>query len=440
MDEYLKVLLEQIRCKKARPYIRRELQDHIEDQIEANVQVGMSYEHAEKEAVRDMGDPIETGISLDRIHKPQVAWSLLFIVILLSIFGILIHAVISTQIVGSDSAASGRYTIHVVLGMGLMTVLYFVDYTVLARFSKIIGAVLIGICVVTLLFGNTVNGMRVFLSFAGNSISVQALMLFYIPIYGGIIYKYRGSGYQGLLKSIVWMVLPVFLVLRLPAIMTAGPMLISMLVMLTIAVRKNWFQVSKRETIGALWGTFLGFPVVMLFIMYWGNIFASYQKERIQAFLPNSGTESYLTATVRALFSSNKLVGSNGINVAENLPGFNTDYILTCLSSMYGMFAAIIVCCVLAVLIFAVFHTAIKQKNQLGMMMGCGCGMVFLVSALINVLENIGAFPPTATFLPFVSAGGSYVIVSYGLMGIVLSIYRYKNVYPRHVKINILND
>lgn len=66
--------------------------------------------------------------------------------------------------------------------------------------------------------------------------------------------------------------------------------------------------------------------------------------------------------------------------------------------------------------------------------------MVFLASTLINILENIGAFPPTVTFLPFISAGGSYVIMSYGLMGIVLSIYRYKNVYPRHVKINILND
>ena len=41
MDEYLKTLLEQIRCKKARPYVKKELQDHIEDQIEANMQAGM---------------------------------------------------------------------------------------------------------------------------------------------------------------------------------------------------------------------------------------------------------------------------------------------------------------------------------------------------------------------------------------------------------------
>ena len=44
MDEYLKILLEQIRCKKARPYIRQELQNHMEDQIEANIHAGMSYE------------------------------------------------------------------------------------------------------------------------------------------------------------------------------------------------------------------------------------------------------------------------------------------------------------------------------------------------------------------------------------------------------------
>ena len=77
MDEYLKIVLEQIRCKKARPYIRQELQDHIEDQIEANISAGLNRTDAEKEAVKDMGDPVEAGLSLDRIHKPQIAWKLL---------------------------------------------------------------------------------------------------------------------------------------------------------------------------------------------------------------------------------------------------------------------------------------------------------------------------------------------------------------------------
>ncbi len=83
------------------------------------------------------------------------------------------------------------------------------------------------------------------------------------------------------------------------------------------------------------------------------------------------------------------------------LPNFSGDYILTYLSSAYGVLAAILICCILAVLIIFVFSTMLRQKNQLGMVMGVG----------------------------------GYIVVCYGLIGIVLSIYRYKNIYPRNMKI-----
>ena len=216
MDEYLKTLLEQIRCKKARPYIRQELQDHIEDQIAENMHAGMDRERAEKEAVRDMGDPVETGISLDRIHKPQIAWKLLVMVILLSVAGILTHIMIARHINEGDASVSGRYVIHVMVGIAVMIFLYFLDYTLLARFSKVIAVILLAMCLLTLYFGCKVNGMRYFIIIGGGSVSIPALMLFYVPIYGGVIYQYHGSGYTGLLKAIVWMVIPVVLVLRMP--------------------------------------------------------------------------------------------------------------------------------------------------------------------------------------------------------------------------------
>lgn len=80
MEKYLEKLLLQIRCKKARPYIAEEIRGHIESQIEDNIADGMSYEEAEKNAVADMGDPVTVGISLDKIHKPQIAWKLLVII------------------------------------------------------------------------------------------------------------------------------------------------------------------------------------------------------------------------------------------------------------------------------------------------------------------------------------------------------------------------
>lgn len=437
MDEYLKTLLEQIRCKKVRPFIRQELQDHIEDQIEENLRAGMDHERAEKEAVKDMGDPIETGISLDRIHKPKIAWKLLIMIALLSVVGIMTHMMISRHINVADASISSKYVIHVMLGIVVMLGLYFVDYTSLTKISKPIAALLIAICLLTLFFGVSANGMKYWLSIGGWSISVQALMLFYVPIYGEVIYTYYGLGYNGLIKAIVWMVIPVLLVLQMPATMSAGLMLISMLVMLTIAIQKDWFLVHKKKAMAVSWGIFMVLPVVTFFGMYFGNALGPYQKERIHAFAFGSGDADRLTATLRSFLGSNKLIGSNGADIARTLPSFNGDHVLTYLSSTYGMIAAILICCILVVVILFIFGTAVKQKNQLGMLMGCGCGMVFLASFIINVLENLGVLPQTETFLPFLSAGGSYIVVSYGLIGIVLSIYRYKNIYPRHVKVEM---
>ena len=71
MDEYLKLCWNKFAAQKPRPYIKQELQDHMEDQIAENMKAGMDHEQAEKEAVRDMGDPVETGISLD--SNPQTS-------------------------------------------------------------------------------------------------------------------------------------------------------------------------------------------------------------------------------------------------------------------------------------------------------------------------------------------------------------------------------
>lgn len=438
MDEYLNTLLEQIRCKKARPYIRQELQNHIEDQIDANLSAGMNKKDAELEAVRDMGDPVEAGISLDRIHRPQIAWKLLLIISLLSIAGVLLQTAIGLAFGNTEGYSSGRYITHVIIGLAVMCGLYLLDYTLLAKYSKIIALLLIIMCFSTFYFGNMINGMRYF-SFLGYPIPAWSFMLFYVPVYGSILYKYRDQGYTGLIRAALWMLMPVILVLRLPSITIAGLLLASMLVMLTIAIHKEWFTVQKPLAISAIWCIYLVIPCALLVVLYYSHRFAPYQMARIQAFVSGS-EENYMQNLLHSFLHSSNLIGSNGINVAENLPEFRADYILTCLTSMYGIIPAILLCCVIAVLITAIFHTAFRQKNQLGMLMGCGCGMVFLISFLVNVLENVCLFPSSMTFLPFISAGGSHIVVSYGLLGIVLSIYKYKNIYPQHVNVSLLKN
>ena len=97
MEEYLRILLEQIRCRQAHGAIRDEMEAHIRQQIEDNIASGMSMEQAEKAAVLDMGSPVETGIALDRIHPPQIAWKMILFITAITIAASVMHILLGTQ-------------------------------------------------------------------------------------------------------------------------------------------------------------------------------------------------------------------------------------------------------------------------------------------------------------------------------------------------------
>ena len=67
---YLAIVQEQIRWKRARPMLLRELEQHLEDQRDDCLKEGNSPEEAERLAVQDMGDPVTVGTELDAVHRP----------------------------------------------------------------------------------------------------------------------------------------------------------------------------------------------------------------------------------------------------------------------------------------------------------------------------------------------------------------------------------
>lgn len=75
-----------------------------------------------------------------------------------------------------------------------------------------------------------------------------------------------------------------------------------------------------------------------------------------------------------------------------------------------------------------------QTENELGMVMGFGCGMIILLNISLNFAGMFGWIPLTSTFLPFLSFGRNNILLCYALVGIILSIYRYKDVYPKKFK------
>ena len=102
MEEYIKKLLEQVRFEKAHKAISDEIRAHIEDQAEAHISEGMDKETAEKRAVEDMGDPVETGIALDKVHRPQVAWSVVVATLVVAVLGIVLNFIVTPYVINDE--------------------------------------------------------------------------------------------------------------------------------------------------------------------------------------------------------------------------------------------------------------------------------------------------------------------------------------------------
>ena len=461
MEEYIEKLISQIRCKKARPFVADEIRGHLEDQISANMEEGMPEEDAEKCAVIDMGDPVEVGISMDKIHRPQIAWEMIALVGVISIFAIIVQWMFVfrmtngnysiygvsqyTTITGEFNSQGevinvtpgilygysiGDFILNIIVGIVLMIIIYFIDYTAIAKCSRTIGIVMIAVGVYCAWFGTRINGTYYRIGFV--RISETALMMLFVPIYGAIIYKYRGGGFGALLKSVIWLIVPVMITFRLPAFTTAVIMMICMLVQLTVALSKGWFKVNKIISILGLWSLFILSPIISLFGMYSVKFLAEYQRARIRAWILGSN-EFDLLSVVRESTKNIPMFGNSGTEIIGTLPDLNRDYIFTYILNMYGSAAGIVVIAAIAMLVLFIFSAVVKQKNELGLSMGVGCGMLILMNSAVNIFCSIGVLPPTASFLPFFSAGGSNTILCYVLIGIVMSIYRYKDVYPRHI-------
>ena len=442
MEKYLQAVLEQIRCKKVHPYIREELMGHIQDQIEDNRKSGMSEKEAEEAAVRDMGDPVEIGVEFDRIHRPQIAWKMLIVIGVISLLGILVHFFITRQIADGnlwDSSVSGssRYAFHVLIGLALMFVVYRIDYTYLAKYAKVIAAGILLFGLICLYAGTVAGGVILGIHVGGSIVAVNTLLMLYVPIYAAVVYKYHGEGYAGIVKSIVWMLLPVYIAIRLPRMPLALMLFVSMLVVLMIGIWKGWFQVAKKRAFIMMGLVAFGFPVGGLgaLVLMRGSL--GYYIERVQSFYMDSDGLAYYASMLDSVRDNAKWIGNSGMKFLGFVQDGNRDFILSYVTASYGLLAAIIVCCLLAVFVVFIFSASLQQKNQLGLAMGCGCGMIFLMNLGANILINMRIVPTAWTFLPFLSAGGNNIVLCYVLVGIVLSIYRYKNIYPMHVSTNL---
>ena len=426
IEDYLRLVTSQIRCKKACPCVEKELENHIMDQMDAYVKAGMDKEEALDKAILEMGDPVEVGVELDRIHRPQMVWGMVLVVGVLGILSVLLQY--RLRAVGNELVMPEKQLVFTAFGFLLMLGIYYLDYSILGKYGKQIGAVFLGCMIGTIPFRLTVNNASTFIYLFGFSISVPLAMYLYVPVFGGILYSYRKKGYEALWRIALWALIPILLVLQSPSMIHACFLTLIFMIMFTVAVLADWYVVSGKKVLSGLWSLGVFIPVICLF---GGNLLAPYQQKRMAAFLDGKSAMSYIGKNISEIFANSSLLGGSkaGLVLLNNqLPGIQSEYVFVSLVACFGIMAGVLVAGLYLGLVWKTFRISKAQHNQLGVMVGCGCSLVLTVQIVYNFLQCLQIVPSSSIALPFLANSGSGILVSYLLMGMILSIYRYKNI------------
>lgn len=436
-NRYLETLLAQIREKRAKECVRREIKTHLDEQKASYMEKGMTEEQAVQRAVADMGDPVETGAALDLIHKPKPAAGMLAMIAVLCLTGVILQYAI-LQLGGSSDQGAYFFKnqcLYAAAGFLVLCAVYLTDYTRIARYSRQLCTAELVFLFLTAAFGKQwvmskpywMAGIRIF----DAVIPPSVFLYLYIPLYCAVLYSYRNCRKKDLLKILLYTILPAALSYQMSSLHVTVNVTVILLILLSAAVQKGWFSTVPVRAFH-IWAFLV--PAGLLTVLMPVLPLASYQSARLKAWIIpefEAAGSGYIYHVIRRILSSSRLVGKNSMfSASAYLPDYETDYILTYIIGEFGILAAAALVILIAVLAGKLLHISIHQKNQLGMIMGLGCSLTFTLQAAEYILVNLSLLPSAGLYFPLISFGGSGMLQTCVLLGILLSIYRYENVFP----------
>lgn len=354
---------------------------------------------------------------------------ILFIsVILLSLFGLLM--IYSSSSIWAEYKFNDQFKffkaqgLFLILGYVIMYILSNVDYRKYLNKANII----LGVCFLLLVLvlipgiGTVRNGSRSWFGIGSFGIQPSEFMKIGLMIF---ISKYLVNNNK-LIKKIKEGVLPILgiimlvfgLIMLQPDFGTGVVIVVSSIVLLFVSgVNLSFFV--KIGIVGLI-------GIVILIII------APYRMKRIVSFLnPWSDPLGSGFQIIQSLYAIGPggLLGlglGNSIQKHFYLPEPQTDFIFAIISEELGFMGVLIVSILFFIIIYRGLKISMNSPDLFGKYLSFGLTFQLAFQAILNLMVVIGLIPVTGVTLPFLSYGGSSLLISLASMGILLNISRYE--------------
>tara|TARA_B100001093_G_scaffold82627_1_gene74048 strand:+ start:1840 stop:2970 length:1131 start_codon:yes stop_codon:yes gene_type:complete len=154
-----------------------------------------------------------------------------------------------------------------------------------------------------------------------------------------------------------------------------------------------------------------------------------YIKNRILSFFnTETGTHNFQSDRAIDSVTSGGFFGKGiGEGTLKNrVPEAHTDYIISVISEEFGVIVIMLILVLFLVFIYSIFRKVENETNSTNKLILIGLGSLILLQAMIHIGVNIRLFPTTGMTLPFLSYGGSSIISTSILSGIILNLTKRK--------------
>ncbi len=415
--EYTELVCQQLRWKKARPVIEQEIETHLCDQREALMKSGMDEDAATFEAIRQMGDAVEIGTELDRVHRPKPVWGLFALTALLALIGVLIKTFLTYD---SDAPWQPMYSIAaVLLGTGCMLGACFLDFTIIGKRPLLMyfGALLSVLVLCCIPGQSTVYGRCYY---------AQYVLLVFPLAFAALLYRLRGRKYVGLFLALAGAGFLSACCLIVSSITGLAITALSAPALLIVAAAGDWFSIGRKRSFLFIGAATLIVAILLLLSLMVHDGFRAYV---CAAFNPWSDPMGWgwQSIVVRELIGGARFIGLGATGeYSANVRAFgmDTDFMLTWLIHNVGWIAFIVIMAVFAAFLFCGFRLCFKQKNMLGRLTSLAVMMTLALQMAFYVATNLGFGLIHSISLPLVSYGNTATVVNMALIGVMLSAFR----------------
>jgi rod shape determining protein RodA len=157
-----------------------------------------------------------------------------------------------------------------------------------------------------------------------------------------------------------------------------------------------------------------------------------YQKDRILVFLDPSRDPldaGWNTVQSAIAVGSGGLTGKGYLRGTQNILGFlprtvaPTDFIFSVIAEETGFLGSLTLLLLFAVLAFGGMRAALRARDKFGRLLAVGVTVLVMFHVFVNMAMTIGLMPITGIPLPLVSYGGSFMVCTLAMLGIVQSVY-----------------